>query len=95
MTLPENLVHQAPPHFSWNIEKIGKRGNEATFNTPCVSMISKELLLDLSLHTSLVEKKLFWLSLLSRESKNGSHGQQIMPELLNKAFSVKSTQFSC
>ena len=51
--------------------------------------------LSLDLHTSLLEKEPL-LSLLSIESlsrsEEGKGGQQMSPELLNKAFSTKATQ---
>ena len=51
----------------------------------------------IDLFTNLVEKKLL-LALLSIKSssgsENGSRGQQITPEVLNEAFSAKSTQCS-
>ena len=51
--------------------------------------------LSLDLHTNLLEMK-WLLSLLlidSSTSKEGNSGQQMSAELLNKAFSTKSTQF--
>ena len=51
--------------------------------------------LSLDLHTSFLEKKPS-MSLLSIESSSrseeGRGGQQMSPELLNKAFSMKATQ---
>ena len=51
--------------------------------------------LSLVLHTNLLEKKPL-LSLLSTESwsrsEEGLGDQQMLPELLNKAFPMKSTQ---
>ena len=55
--------------------------------------------LSLDLHTNVLEmKRLLSLSLIesSIRSEEGSSGQQMSPELFNKAFSMKSTQFrSC
>ena len=52
--------------------------------------------LSLDLHTNLLEMKRL-LSLLSIDSsttsKEGNSAQQMSAELLNKAFSTKSTQF--
>ena len=52
--------------------------------------------LSLELHTNLLEMKRL-LSLSSREnstrSEEGRGGQKMSPELLNKAFSTKSTQY--
>ena len=58
----------------------------------------KSVYLSLDLHTSYLEKKLS-LSDLSIESlprtEEDTVGQQILPELLNKMFSTKSTQCMC
>ena len=60
-------------------------------------LVTRQLELWLSLHTSLVEKKpsLFLLSIKSSSwSQEGSGGQKMMPELLNETFSVKATRLN-
>ena len=95
------LLYSAPIHFPFFVER---NGNVTVFMPPTVHVLAwtmtSDVSVDLSLdqHTTYLERKAS-LSAFSTESlsrsKEGRGGYQTSPELLNKAFSMKSTQCMC
>ena len=74
---------------------VQSKAKKRTYVTSDESVKLQELSLELYVHTNLLEMKRL-LSLSSSESstrsEEGRGGQKMSPELLNKAFSTKSTQ---